>query len=76
MDTRSSDREAATYSRMHDITSSYQSSEIYQSILGRMEQSLQRADKPAIPFKSKESPSGVAKLGVLLRSVFRPSPIS
>lgn len=67
MDTHSSEREAATFSRMHDITSSYQNSAIYQSMLGKMEQSLQRADKPAIPFKSKESPSGAAKLKVLLR---------
>lgn len=69
VDTRSSEREAATFTRMHEITSAYQRSTIYQSMLEKMEQSLQRSDKPAIPFKSKESPSGAAKLGVLLRSV-------
>lgn len=53
---------------MHEITSSYQRSAIYQSMLAKMEHSLQRADKLAIPFKSKESPSGAAKLEVLLRS--------
>lgn len=68
VDTRSSEREASTFSRMHDITSRYQRSAVYQSMLGKMEQSLQRADKPAIPFKSKESPSCAAKLEVLLRS--------
>lgn len=71
VDTHSSEREAATFSRMHDITSSYQNSAIYQSMLGKMEQSLQRTDKPAIPFKSKESPSGAAKLKVLLRRTSR-----
>jgi len=69
VDTRSSEREAATFSRMHDITSSYQGSAIHQSMLGKMQQSLQRSNKAAIPFKSKESPNGVAKIGVLFRSV-------
>lgn len=67
VDTRCSEREAATYSRMHDVTSAYQNSEIYKSILGRIEQSCQRADKPMIPFKSKESPNCLSKLNVLLR---------
>ncbi|KAF0027107.1 hypothetical protein F2P81_019848 [Scophthalmus maximus] len=71
VDTRSSEREAATFSRMHEITSSYQRSAIYQSMLGKIEQSLQREEKPAIPFKSKESPSGAAKLEVLLRRTAR-----
>ncbi|XP_034040746.1 ATP-binding cassette sub-family G member 5 isoform X2 [Thalassophryne amazonica] len=69
VDTRNSEREAATFTHMHDITSSYQRSSIYQSMLGKTEQSLQRAHKPAIPFKSKESPSGVIKLYVLLRRI-------
>ncbi|XP_035982137.1 ATP-binding cassette sub-family G member 5 [Fundulus heteroclitus] len=67
VDTRSSEREAATFSRMHEITSSYRRSAIHQSMLDRMEQSLQLAHKPAIPFKNKESPSGAAKLAVLVR---------
>uniref|UniRef100_A0A3Q0RQX4 ATP-binding cassette sub-family G member 5 n=1 Tax=Amphilophus citrinellus TaxID=61819 RepID=A0A3Q0RQX4_AMPCI len=71
VDTRSSEREAATFTRMHEITSAYQRSAIYQSMLEKMEQSLQRSDKPPIPFKSKESPSGAAKLGVLLRRTAR-----
>ncbi|KAM8858684.1 ATP-binding cassette sub-family G member 5 isoform 2-T3 [Spinachia spinachia] len=68
VDTRSGEREAATFSRMHEITASYQKSTIYDSMLGKVEQSLQRADKPAIPFKSKESPGAATKLEVLLRS--------
>ncbi|KAF3841882.1 hypothetical protein F7725_023833 [Dissostichus mawsoni] len=71
VDTRSSEREAATFSRMHEITSSYQRSPIYQCMLGKLEQSLQRVDKPAIPYKSKESPSGAAKLAVLFRRTLR-----
>lgn len=75
VDTRSSDREAVTFSRMHEITSSYQRSTIYQKMLEKTEQSLQRARKPPIPFKSKESPNGAAKLEVLLRSVLSESPV-
>lgn len=67
VDTRSSEREAATYRRMHDITSAYRKSEIYQRMTWRIRQSCQHANKPMIPFKSKESPSCISKLGVLLR---------
>lgn len=76
VDTRSSEREAATFTRMHDITSRYRDSAIYQSMLGNIEQSLQWEDKPVIPFKSKESPNGAAKLEVLLRSGGRRSPMT
>ncbi|CAN9499624.1 unnamed protein product [Ophioblennius macclurei] len=71
VDTRNSEREAATFSRMHEITSSYQGSDIYQEMLGKTDQSLQRPDKPEVPFKSTESPSGAAKLGVLFRRTVR-----
>uniref|UniRef100_A0A8C5B4H3 ATP-binding cassette, sub-family G (WHITE), member 5 n=1 Tax=Gadus morhua TaxID=8049 RepID=A0A8C5B4H3_GADMO len=71
VDTRSVEREAATFSRMHNITSSYQGSAIYQSMLGKMEQSLRVSNKAAIPFKSKESPSSLVKMGVLFRRTMR-----
>ncbi|KAJ3610653.1 hypothetical protein NHX12_022745 [Muraenolepis orangiensis] len=71
VDTRTSEREAATFSRMHDITSSYRASDIYQSMLTKMELSLHSSNKVAIPFKSKESPSGLVKLGVLFRRTMR-----
>ncbi|KAK2852845.1 hypothetical protein Q7C36_008046 [Tachysurus vachellii] len=71
VDTRSSEREAATYRRMHDITSAFRKSEIYQRMLWKIRQNCQRANKPMIPFKSKESPSCVSKLGVLLRRTVR-----
>ncbi|KAI7805326.1 ATP-binding cassette sub-family G member 5 isoform X1 [Triplophysa rosa] len=71
VDTRCSEREAATYSRMHDTTSAYCSSDIYKNMLERIEQSCQRPDKPMIPFKSKESPNCMSKLNVLLRRTVR-----
>ncbi|KAK7902073.1 hypothetical protein WMY93_018842 [Mugilogobius chulae] len=71
VDTRSSEREAVTLNRMHEITSSYQMSDIYTNMMEKIEQSLQQFDKPAIPFKSKESPSGAAKLEVLVRRTAR-----
>ncbi|KAG7228535.1 hypothetical protein INR49_007709 [Caranx melampygus] len=46
-------------------------SDIYQGMLGKIEQSLQREEKLPIPFKSKESPNGAAKLEVLLRRTVR-----
>ncbi|XP_051945909.1 ATP-binding cassette sub-family G member 5 [Xyrauchen texanus] len=71
VDTRCSERETATYSRMHDITSAYRNSEIYKSMLGWIEQSCHRPEKPMIPFKSKESPNCLSKLNVLLRRTVR-----
>ncbi|CAG6016626.1 unnamed protein product [Menidia menidia] len=71
VDTRSSEREAATFNRMHEITTSYQRSAIYQSMLDKMQQRLQLLEKPAIPFKSKDSPNGAAKLEVLFRRTLR-----
>ncbi|KAG7462647.1 hypothetical protein MATL_G00186980 [Megalops atlanticus] len=71
VDTRCSEREAATYERMHDIASAYRDSDIYRRMIDRIQQSCQLPDKPCIPFKSKESPSGMTKLGVLLRRTVR-----
>uniref|UniRef100_A0A665WUS1 ABC transporter domain-containing protein n=2 Tax=Echeneis naucrates TaxID=173247 RepID=A0A665WUS1_ECHNA len=71
VDTRSIEREKATLNRMHEITSAYQRSDIYQRMLRKIEQSLQQEEKPAIPFKSKESPNGAVKLEVLLRRTAR-----
>ncbi|KAJ8359683.1 hypothetical protein SKAU_G00162080 [Synaphobranchus kaupii] len=71
VDTRCSERESATYSRMQDITLAYHSSGIYRRMLDRIEETCQLTDKPCIPFKSKESPSGLSKLGVLLRRTVR-----
>ncbi|KAI4892055.1 hypothetical protein NFI96_022361 [Prochilodus magdalenae] len=71
VDTRCSEREAATYRRMHEITSAFQNSDISQTMLCKIEESCQRSKKPTIPFKSKESPNCLTKLGVLLRRTVR-----
>ncbi|XP_072533838.1 ATP-binding cassette sub-family G member 5 [Salminus brasiliensis] len=71
VDTRCSERETATYRRMHDITSAYQSSEIHQEMMWKIREFCQRPNKPMIPFKSNESPNCLSKLGVLLRRTVR-----
>uniref|UniRef100_A0A8C1VVY2 ATP-binding cassette, sub-family G (WHITE), member 5 n=1 Tax=Cyprinus carpio TaxID=7962 RepID=A0A8C1VVY2_CYPCA len=71
VDTRCSEREAATYSRMHDITSPYQSSEIYKSMLGKIGQSCQRADKPMIPFRTHSLPNETLFMYFLLSDTHR-----
>uniref|UniRef100_A0A8C1C868 ATP-binding cassette, sub-family G (WHITE), member 5 n=2 Tax=Cyprinus carpio TaxID=7962 RepID=A0A8C1C868_CYPCA len=71
VDRRCSEREAATYSRMHDITSAYQSSEIYKSMLGKIGQSCQRADKPMIPFRTHSLPNETLFMYFLLSDTHR-----
>ncbi|XP_060780653.1 ATP-binding cassette sub-family G member 5 [Neoarius graeffei] len=71
VDTCSSEREDATFRRMNGITSAFRRSDIYQRMTWKIQQSCQRANKPMIPFKSKESPNCISKLGVLLRRTVR-----
>uniref|UniRef100_A0A8C2L8R8 ATP-binding cassette, sub-family G (WHITE), member 5 n=1 Tax=Cyprinus carpio TaxID=7962 RepID=A0A8C2L8R8_CYPCA len=71
VDRRCSEREAATYSRMHDITSAYQSSKIYKSMLGKIGQSCQRADKPMIPFRTHSLPNETLFMYFLLSDTHR-----
>uniref|UniRef100_A0A8C9QZL1 ATP-binding cassette, sub-family G (WHITE), member 5 n=1 Tax=Scleropages formosus TaxID=113540 RepID=A0A8C9QZL1_SCLFO len=71
VDTRCNEREAITCNRMHGILSTYQRSGIYQSMMDRIQQSCQLADKPNIPFKSKESPGNLEKLRVLFRRTMK-----
>ncbi|KAL6487414.1 hypothetical protein MHYP_G00040400 [Metynnis hypsauchen] len=71
VDTRCSEREAATYRRMHEITSAYQSSDIYQNMMWKIQESCRYSNKPMIPFKNKESPNCLSKLGVLFRRTVR-----
>ncbi|XP_077438028.1 ATP-binding cassette sub-family G member 5 [Vanacampus margaritifer] len=71
VDTRSGEREAATFSRMHGMTCAYQKSDILARMLARTQQSLRAPQKAAVPFKSKESPAGADKLAVLLRRTMR-----
>ncbi|KAJ8250641.1 hypothetical protein COCON_G00225630 [Conger conger] len=71
VDTRCSEREAETFSRMQDIASAYRRSGIHRCMLDNVGRACQLTDKPPVPFKSKESPSGLSKLGVLLRRTVR-----
>ncbi|XP_061084088.1 ATP-binding cassette sub-family G member 5 [Conger conger] len=71
VDTRCSEREAETFSRMQDIASAYRQSGIHRCMLDNVGRACQLTDKPPVPFKSKESPSGLSKLGVLLRRTVR-----
>ncbi|XP_077351108.1 ATP-binding cassette sub-family G member 5 isoform X3 [Festucalex cinctus] len=71
VDTRSSEREGATFGRMHDMTRAYQKSAIFRRMLAGTQRSLRAPQKAAVPFKSKESPAGADKLAVLLRRTMR-----
>ncbi|EMP42590.1 ATP-binding cassette sub-family G member 5 [Chelonia mydas] len=69
VDTQSKERELETYRRVHIITSAYKNSEIFHKTLEAIERTKRMKDLPAIPFKSKDSPSAVSKLWILLRTV-------
>ncbi|XP_030627112.1 ATP-binding cassette sub-family G member 5 [Chanos chanos] len=71
VDTRNSEREVATYNRMHSITSAYQNSDIYEGMLGKIQKCCQPQEKPSIPFKSRTSPTCASKLWVLLRRTMK-----
>ncbi|KAL4641191.1 ATP-binding cassette sub-family G member 5 [Arapaima gigas] len=70
VDTRCNEREAATYNRMHAILSTYQHSSIYQNMLEQIQQNCQLADKASIPFKSKDAPNSLDKLGKMTHALF------
>lgn len=67
VDTRSKERELATYSRVQVIVSAYKNSEIFSKVLAAIEQTKGMKELPPIPFKNKDSPSGFYKLWILLR---------
>ncbi|XP_067421163.1 ATP-binding cassette sub-family G member 5 isoform X1 [Emydura macquarii macquarii] len=71
VDTRSKERELETYRRVHIIASAYKNSEIFCKTLEAIERTKYMKDLPAIPFKSKDSPSAVSKLWILLRRTTR-----
>ncbi|XP_044867662.1 ATP-binding cassette sub-family G member 5 isoform X2 [Mauremys mutica] len=71
VDTQSKERELETYRRVHIITSAYKNSEIFRKTLEAIERTKRMKDLPAIPFKSKDSPSAVSKLWILLRRTTR-----
>uniref|UniRef100_K7FTM4 ATP binding cassette subfamily G member 5 n=1 Tax=Pelodiscus sinensis TaxID=13735 RepID=K7FTM4_PELSI len=71
VDTQNKERELETYRRVNIITSAYKNSEIFRKTLETIEGAKRRKDLPAIPFKSKDSPSAVSKLWILLRRTTR-----
>nr|XP_005296189.1 ATP-binding cassette sub-family G member 5 [Chrysemys picta bellii] len=71
VDTQSKERELETYRRVHIITSAYKNSEIFRKTLEVIERTKRMKDLPAIPFKSKDSPSAVSKLWILLQRTTR-----
>ncbi|XP_051936578.1 ATP-binding cassette sub-family G member 5 isoform X2 [Hippocampus zosterae] len=71
VDTRSGEREAATFGRMRDVARAFRKSAVFERTLARTRRSLLARPKAAVPFKSKESPAGAAKLAVLLRRTVR-----
>uniref|UniRef100_A0A8C8RL22 ATP binding cassette subfamily G member 5 n=1 Tax=Pelusios castaneus TaxID=367368 RepID=A0A8C8RL22_9SAUR len=71
VDTRNKERELETYRRVHVIASAYKNSEIFCKTLEAIERTKCMKDQPAIPFKSKDSPSAVSKLWILLRRITR-----
>ncbi|KFO87757.1 ATP-binding cassette sub-family G member 5, partial [Buceros rhinoceros silvestris] len=71
VDTRSKERELATYSRVQVIVSAYKNSEIFSKVLAAIERTKGMKELPPIPFKNKDSPSGSYKLWILLRRTTR-----
>ncbi|XP_037663120.1 ATP-binding cassette sub-family G member 5 isoform X2 [Choloepus didactylus] len=71
VDTQSREREIETYKRVHMIESAYKESAIYQKTLENAERTKHLKTLPMIPFKTKDSPGALSKLGVLLRRVMK-----
>ncbi|XP_039594119.1 ATP-binding cassette sub-family G member 5 isoform X1 [Polypterus senegalus] len=67
VDTRSTEREVETFDRVKAIRCAYEESDIYQRMLDNIEGARQQRERHPVPFKSKESPSDLCKLLVLLR---------
>ncbi|XP_007942571.1 ATP-binding cassette sub-family G member 5 [Orycteropus afer afer] len=71
VDTQSKEREIKTFKRVQMIGSAYKESAIYHKILENIERTKHLKTLPMIPFKTKDSPGALSKLGVLLRRVTR-----
>uniref|UniRef100_A0A452SBY0 ATP binding cassette subfamily G member 5 n=1 Tax=Ursus americanus TaxID=9643 RepID=A0A452SBY0_URSAM len=71
VDTQSKEREIETYKRVQMIESAYKESAIYRKTLENIERTKHLKTLPMIPFKTKDSPGALSKLGVLLRRVTR-----
>ncbi|XP_062933837.1 ATP-binding cassette sub-family G member 5 [Cynocephalus volans] len=73
VDTQSKEREIKTYQRVQMIESAYRESAICHKTLENIERTKHLRTLPMVPFKTRESPGALSKLGVLLRRVMRNS---
>ncbi|XP_012509326.1 PREDICTED: ATP-binding cassette sub-family G member 5 [Propithecus coquereli] len=71
VDTQSKEREIETYKRVQMIESAYKKSAICHKTLETIERTKHLKTLPMIPFKTKDAPGVLSKLGVLLRRVMR-----
>ncbi|XP_069350527.1 ATP-binding cassette sub-family G member 5 [Eulemur rufifrons] len=71
VDTQSKEREIETYKRVQMIESAYKTSAICHKTLENIERTKHLKTLPMVPFKTKDSPGVLTKLGVLLRRVTR-----
>ncbi|XP_004400221.1 PREDICTED: ATP-binding cassette sub-family G member 5 [Odobenus rosmarus divergens] len=71
VDTQSKEREIETCKRVQMIESAYKESAIYRKTLENIERTKHLKTLPMVPFKTKDSPGALSKLGVLLRRVTR-----
>lgn len=67
VDTQSKEREMETYKRVQMIESAYKESAIYHKTLENIERAKHLKTLSTVPFKTKDSPGALSKLGVLLR---------
>ncbi|XP_051831147.1 ATP-binding cassette sub-family G member 5 [Antechinus flavipes] len=71
VDTQSKEREIETYKRVQLIESAYKTSVIYQQTLENIKKVKHLKTLPPVPFKTKNSPGTLTKLGILLRKISR-----
>ncbi|XP_048208979.1 ATP-binding cassette sub-family G member 5 isoform X2 [Perognathus longimembris pacificus] len=71
VDTQSKEREIETYKRVQLFESAFRESSIYQKTLDHIERTKHLKTLPKVPFKTKDPPGALCKLGVLLRRVTR-----
>ncbi|XP_047708010.1 ATP-binding cassette sub-family G member 5 isoform X3 [Prionailurus viverrinus] len=69
VDTQSKEREMETYKRVQMIESAYKESAIYHKTLENIERAKHLKTLSTVPFKTKDSPGALSKLGVLLRTL-------
>ncbi|XP_059841698.1 ATP-binding cassette sub-family G member 5 isoform X3 [Hypanus sabinus] len=71
VDTRSKEREIETYSRVQEISTSYQNSRIFNDALQLIDAAKKTKQLTSIRFKNTASPSILFKLWILIRRIVR-----